>query len=300
MTGVDPVVLTEYAVIFSVVALPLTYVPILLVANDRAYMGRYGNGRLANVLGLVYLVVIMAVALTRDPVDDPDERGPELSRAEIRHRTARPRPPTARQERPPLRQRRRPRDRRRRGRGARGRRDPRRARLLGPASGLDRTLRGLDRRRRQGPRRLARGREDRLSRPPEARRDLTRPRLRRRPAAPLPRENPGSRQMRTLSSFQRSQSRDRIGTSPRALPRPQRRTDRFEAPGHRSLRRPKGLALPPRDSLPRPAHSDSLAGGRPDRRNTHRRSRRRDVASQLSGDTVSALVRSAGSCRPSR
>ena len=41
MTGVDPVVLTEYAVIFSVVALPLTYLPILLVANDRAYMGRY-------------------------------------------------------------------------------------------------------------------------------------------------------------------------------------------------------------------------------------------------------------------
>ena len=68
MTGVDPVVLTEYAVIFSVVALPLTYVPILLVANDRAYMGRYGNGRLANVLGLVYLVVILAVSLTAIPL----------------------------------------------------------------------------------------------------------------------------------------------------------------------------------------------------------------------------------------
>jgi manganese transport protein len=68
MTGVDPVVLTEYAVIFSVVALPLTYVPILLVANDRAYMGRYGNGRLANVLGLVYLVVIMVIALTAIPL----------------------------------------------------------------------------------------------------------------------------------------------------------------------------------------------------------------------------------------
>ena len=68
MTGVDPVVLTEYAVIFSVVALPLTYVPILLVANDRAYMGRYRNGRLANVLGLVYLVVIMIVALTAIPL----------------------------------------------------------------------------------------------------------------------------------------------------------------------------------------------------------------------------------------
>jgi manganese transport protein len=68
MTGVDPVVLTEYAVIFSVVALPLTYVPILLVANDRSYMGSYGNGRVANVLGLVYLVVIMIVALTAIPL----------------------------------------------------------------------------------------------------------------------------------------------------------------------------------------------------------------------------------------
>lgn len=68
MTGVDPVVLTEYAVIFSVVALPLTYVPILLVANDRAYMGRYRNGRLGNALGLVYLVVIMVVALTAIPL----------------------------------------------------------------------------------------------------------------------------------------------------------------------------------------------------------------------------------------
>jgi Mn2+/Fe2+ NRAMP family transporter len=68
MTGVDAVVLTEYAVIFSVVALPLTYVPILLVANDRAYMGRYGNGRLANALGLIYLVLIMVVALTAIPL----------------------------------------------------------------------------------------------------------------------------------------------------------------------------------------------------------------------------------------
>ncbi len=68
MTGVDAVALTEYAVIFSVVALPLTYVPILLVANDKAYMGRYGNRRLANVLGLVYLVVLAVVALTAIPL----------------------------------------------------------------------------------------------------------------------------------------------------------------------------------------------------------------------------------------
>jgi manganese transport protein len=35
VTGVDPIQVTEYSVIFSVVALPATYIPILLVANDR-------------------------------------------------------------------------------------------------------------------------------------------------------------------------------------------------------------------------------------------------------------------------
>jgi hypothetical protein len=31
-------------------------------------MGRYGNGRLANVLGLVYLVIIVLVAVTAIPL----------------------------------------------------------------------------------------------------------------------------------------------------------------------------------------------------------------------------------------
>jgi manganese transport protein len=68
VTGVDPVLLTEYSVIFSAVALPLTYIPILLVANDREYMGTHGNGRLANSLGVFYLVVIMVIAITAIPL----------------------------------------------------------------------------------------------------------------------------------------------------------------------------------------------------------------------------------------
>jgi Mn2+/Fe2+ NRAMP family transporter len=68
MTGVDAVKLTEFAVIFSVVALPLTYLPILLVANDKAYMKEYANGRLANVLGIFYLVIILIVSLTAIPL----------------------------------------------------------------------------------------------------------------------------------------------------------------------------------------------------------------------------------------
>ncbi len=68
MTGVDPVQLTEFAVIFSAVALPLTYIPILLVANDRSYMREYTNGRVANVLGLAYLVLILFVSITAIPL----------------------------------------------------------------------------------------------------------------------------------------------------------------------------------------------------------------------------------------
>ena len=68
MTGYDPVKLTEYSVIFSVVALPLTYLPILLVANDHSYMGTNVNGRLANFLGVLYFVVILAIAVAAIPL----------------------------------------------------------------------------------------------------------------------------------------------------------------------------------------------------------------------------------------
>jgi Mn2+/Fe2+ NRAMP family transporter len=68
MTGYDPVKLTEYSVIFSVVALPLTYLPILLIANDRSYMGGHVNGRLANTLGVVYLGVILVISIAAIPL----------------------------------------------------------------------------------------------------------------------------------------------------------------------------------------------------------------------------------------
>jgi manganese transport protein len=63
-TGVDPVELTEYAVIFSIPVLPLTYLPILLVGNDRAVMGPHVNGPVARLFGWFYfgLICLLAVA----------------------------------------------------------------------------------------------------------------------------------------------------------------------------------------------------------------------------------------------
>jgi manganese transport protein len=63
-TGVDPISLTEYAVIFSIPVLPLTYLPIMLVGNDRGVMGEHVNGPVSRVLGWGYfgLICLLAVA----------------------------------------------------------------------------------------------------------------------------------------------------------------------------------------------------------------------------------------------
>jgi Mn2+/Fe2+ NRAMP family transporter len=68
LTGVDPVLVTEYSVVFSAIALPLTYLPILLVANDPEYMGEHVNGRSMNTLATIYLVIILAASLAAIPL----------------------------------------------------------------------------------------------------------------------------------------------------------------------------------------------------------------------------------------
>jgi Mn2+/Fe2+ NRAMP family transporter len=67
-TGVDPILVTEYSVVFSAIALPLTYLPILIVANDPGYMGQHVNGRATNILASVYLVIILAASLAAIPL----------------------------------------------------------------------------------------------------------------------------------------------------------------------------------------------------------------------------------------
>ena len=63
-TGIDPIALTEYAVIFSIPVLPLTYLPILLVGGDRRIMGSHVNGLVSKILGWGYfcLICVLAVA----------------------------------------------------------------------------------------------------------------------------------------------------------------------------------------------------------------------------------------------
>ncbi len=68
LTGVNVLSLVEYAVLFSIIVLPLTYLPLLLLANDKSYMRKYANRWLAKGLGWTFFVVITVAAVAAIPL----------------------------------------------------------------------------------------------------------------------------------------------------------------------------------------------------------------------------------------
>jgi Mn2+/Fe2+ NRAMP family transporter len=68
MTAVDPVKVTEYSIVLSAAALPLTYFPILVIANDPGYMGDTTNGPVLNVVATIYLVILVLVSIATIPL----------------------------------------------------------------------------------------------------------------------------------------------------------------------------------------------------------------------------------------
>jgi Mn2+/Fe2+ NRAMP family transporter len=68
LTGVEVMSLVEYAVLFSIVVLPLTYLPLMLLAGDRGFMREYANKWLAKGLGWIYFVLVTAAAVAAVPL----------------------------------------------------------------------------------------------------------------------------------------------------------------------------------------------------------------------------------------
>lgn len=68
LTTIDPVQLTLVSVVLGAVAIPLTYFPILVVANDRDYLGDKVNGPVRNLLGGLLLIAIVAAAVAAIPL----------------------------------------------------------------------------------------------------------------------------------------------------------------------------------------------------------------------------------------
>lgn len=68
LTGVDVISLVEYAVLFSIIVLPLTYLPLMLLAGDKSYMGAHANKWLAKSLGWLFFIIVTLAAIAAAPL----------------------------------------------------------------------------------------------------------------------------------------------------------------------------------------------------------------------------------------
>jgi Mn2+/Fe2+ NRAMP family transporter len=68
LTGVDVMMLVELAILFSILVLPLTYLPLLLLSGDKKYMREHVNGPLAKTLGWLYFAIITTAAVAALPL----------------------------------------------------------------------------------------------------------------------------------------------------------------------------------------------------------------------------------------
>jgi Mn2+/Fe2+ NRAMP family transporter len=68
LTSIDPITVTEYSLVLSALALPLTYFPILVIANDPDYMGSRTNSKLGNAFGSLFLVVVLLASAAALPL----------------------------------------------------------------------------------------------------------------------------------------------------------------------------------------------------------------------------------------
>lgn len=68
LSGINPVTVVEFSVVFAIVVLPFTYYPILRMAGDRELMGEHVNSRAVDALGWAYLLLIAIVAVGAVPL----------------------------------------------------------------------------------------------------------------------------------------------------------------------------------------------------------------------------------------
>jgi Mn2+/Fe2+ NRAMP family transporter len=67
--GLDPLAVTNLAMVLNAAALPLAVMPFLVLMNDRDYVGDHGNGRVANAVVLVVTVLACVLALVSLPLE---------------------------------------------------------------------------------------------------------------------------------------------------------------------------------------------------------------------------------------
>jgi Mn2+/Fe2+ NRAMP family transporter len=67
-TGIDPVQLTLITMAVAAMTLPFTFLPLLIVANDRAYVGHQKNTPGVNLVAVIILALLVVVTLVTVPL----------------------------------------------------------------------------------------------------------------------------------------------------------------------------------------------------------------------------------------
>jgi manganese transport protein len=68
LSNIDPVKITIVSVVLGAAAIPLTFFPVIVVANDREYMGAHVNKRWVNALAMVVFAVLVVVSVATLPL----------------------------------------------------------------------------------------------------------------------------------------------------------------------------------------------------------------------------------------
>jgi Mn2+/Fe2+ NRAMP family transporter len=68
LTSLDPVAITIVSVVLGAAAVPLTYFPVLVVANDRDYMGKRVNRAWSNALATIFLLLMAVTSVVAIPL----------------------------------------------------------------------------------------------------------------------------------------------------------------------------------------------------------------------------------------
>jgi Mn2+/Fe2+ NRAMP family transporter len=67
-TGVDPINLTTVTMAAAAAALPFTFIPLLIVANDQDFMGEQKNTFGVNLVALIVLALLVVVTVATIPL----------------------------------------------------------------------------------------------------------------------------------------------------------------------------------------------------------------------------------------
>ena len=68
ITGIKPLTLVNFSIMFGMVMMPLTYYPILTSARDRTLMGEHATKNVQHILGWVFFGMIVIAALAAFPL----------------------------------------------------------------------------------------------------------------------------------------------------------------------------------------------------------------------------------------